>query len=408
MLTSLSVRPGFPDFLSLPWAHSLASWQPLQAPLEEMPIGLCRHIVRFVRCEDQLFALKQMPGSLALQEYNALRKLEELHLPAVQAVAHAELRGSDNGPDSENSLLITRYLDDAVPYRLLFIRPDFVHYREHLLDAMASLLVQLHLNGIFWGDCSLSNTLFRRDAGRLQAYLVDAETTEHHPSFSDALRQHELEIMNENITGALADLAAAGDLPTDFPIFETGESIQQRYQQLWDEVTRAESISPQQAYRIQERIQKLNRLGFSVDEVLLQSAAEPNRLRFRLLIADRYFHSQRLLELTGLNAEEHQAQRIISEIQALHLAQAADKTLAESAQDWLQTVWLPLQPALETLLAGMDLQVTEAYCLLQDHKWYLSEKAGQDIGNSQALADFQQEVWPNYLAGRCGDSAFLP
>lgn len=400
MLASLSVRPGFPDFLSLPWDHSLASWQPLQAPLEEMPIGLCRHIVRFVRCEDQLFALKQMPGNLALQEYNALRKLEELHLPAVQAVAHAELRG----PDSENSLLITRYLDDAVPYRLLFIRPDFAHYREHLLDAMASLLVQLHLSGIFWGDCSLSNTLFRRDAGRLQAYLVDAETSEHHPSFSDALRQHELEIMNENITGALADLAAAGDLPADFPIFETGESIQQRYQQLWDEVTRAESIAPQQAYRIQERIQKLNRLGFSVDEVLLQSAEEPNRLRFRLLIADRYFHSQRLLDLTGLSAEEHQAQRMISEIQALHLSQADSKTLSETAQDWLQNVWQPLQPALSPLLADTDLQVAEVYCLLQDHKWYLSEKAGADIGNRQALKDFQHRVWPDYLAGHCGSA----
>ncbi|MBF2054504.1 MAG: DUF4032 domain-containing protein [Candidatus Sericytochromatia bacterium] len=400
MLTSLSVRPGFPDFLNLPWAHSLDTWQASQAPLEDLAIGLCRHVVRFVRCEGQLFALKQMPGSLALKEYHALRRLEELNLPAVQAVAHAELKNAD----SEASLLITRYLDDAVPYRLLFIRPDFAHYREHLLDAMASLLVQLHLSGMFWGDCSLSNTLFRRDAGRLQAYLVDAETTEHHPSFSDPLRQHELEIMNENITGALADLAAAGDLPADFPIFETGESIQQRYQQLWEEVTRAESIAPQQAYRIQDRIQKLNRLGFSVDEVLLQSAEEPNRLHFRLLIADRYFHSQRLLDLTGLTAEEHQAQRIISEIQALHLSQTDGQTLSETAQDWLQNVWLPLQPALTSMLTGVDLQVAEAYCLLQDHKWYLSEKAGADIGSSQALSDFQQTVWPDYLAGRCSSA----
>lgn len=47
-------------------------------------------------------------------------------------------------------------------------------YRDHLLDAISGLLVQLHLAGTFWGDCSLSNTLFRRDAGALQAYLVDA------------------------------------------------------------------------------------------------------------------------------------------------------------------------------------------------------------------------------------------
>ena len=42
------------------------------------------------------------------------------------------------------------------------------------------LLVRLHLVGFWWGDVSLSNTLFRRDAGAFAAYLVDAETGELH------------------------------------------------------------------------------------------------------------------------------------------------------------------------------------------------------------------------------------
>ena len=36
------------------------------------------------------------------------------------------------------------------------------------------LLVRLHLVGFYWGDVSLSNTLFRRDADAYAAYVVDA------------------------------------------------------------------------------------------------------------------------------------------------------------------------------------------------------------------------------------------
>ena len=73
-------------------------------------------------------------------------------------------------------MLITRHLQFSLPYRALFshtLRPDTMN---RLLDALAALLVRLHLAGFFWGDCSLSNTLFRRDAGAFAAYLVDAET----------------------------------------------------------------------------------------------------------------------------------------------------------------------------------------------------------------------------------------
>ena len=46
---------------------------------------------------------------------------------------------------------------------------------------MAALLVDLHRNGIYWGDCSLANTLFTRDGQIIQAWMVDAETAEFHP-----------------------------------------------------------------------------------------------------------------------------------------------------------------------------------------------------------------------------------
>ena len=73
---------------------------------------------------------------------------------------------------------------------------------------MAFLLVDLHRNGVFWGDCSLANTLFRRDGDRIQAYLVDAETSEVHPALTDGQREYDVEILVENVAFGLADLAA--------------------------------------------------------------------------------------------------------------------------------------------------------------------------------------------------------
>ena len=106
------------------------------------------------------------------------------------------------------AVLITRHLDYSLPFRTLFARGSVPDLRRRLLDAGADLLVRLHLGGFFWGDCSLSNTLFRRDAGALAAYLVDAETGELHPSLSDGQRLHDLSIAEENVAGELADVEA--------------------------------------------------------------------------------------------------------------------------------------------------------------------------------------------------------
>ena len=66
-----------------------------------------------------------------------------------------------------------------LPYRVVALRarPAIPYLGDRLLDALVGLLVRLHLAGFFWGDCSLSNTLFRRDAGALSAYVIDTETS---------------------------------------------------------------------------------------------------------------------------------------------------------------------------------------------------------------------------------------
>ncbi len=388
------LRPGTPDFSDLPWQKPLREWTVECAPLEILPIGICRHPVLFVRVEDRLYALKELPDNLAAQEYALLRKLEDLDLPAVKAVGHVSIASTAIDDSYPVSVLITEYLETAVPYRHLFVQPDLDSYREHLLDAIASLLVQLHLSGLFWGDCSLSNTLFKRDAGRLQAYLVDAETSEIHPELTAAMRDYELDLMEENVSGALADLAAAEELPANYPIFETGASIRQRYQQLWDEITQVEKIQPSQHYRIQERIRKLNQLGFSVDEVMLETL-QSQQLQFRVLVADRHYHKNVLQNLTGLSAEEQQARLLLNEIQEIRAERSRQANrstaLSEAAQHWLQDTYSPLESKIEALQLSQP--ALEIYCLMLEHKWFLSEKAAKDVGHARALDDYLATVF---------------
>ena len=109
---------------------------------------------------------------------------------------------------------------------------------------MAFLLVDLHRNGVYWGDCSLANTLFRRDGDEIQAYLVDAETSEVHPALSDGQREYDAEILVENVAFGLADLAAMQGAPDPDESIEAAERVRDRYRAVWRNSRRADPAGP--------------------------------------------------------------------------------------------------------------------------------------------------------------------
>ena len=387
---SSSLRPGNPDLLDLPWDVPLSAWEGRTPRLERLPVGPSRHPVVFVSYGVQIFALKELPPGLAEKEYDLLRRMQDLRLPVVQPVGHVRTRTTAG----EASVLVTRYLDRSLPYYLLFQRGSLSRYREHLLDAMASLLVQLHLAGAYWGDCSLFNTLFRRDAGALQAYLVDAETSEVHPSISPGMRSRDVEIMEENVCGALADLQAADVLPPGAPVLETGAYLRKRYESLWDEITREEVLAAGERYRIEERVRALNALGFSVDEVELIMTDGGRELHLRTVVTDRTFHRNVLQTLTGLDTEEQQARLIVNEIQQLKATLSSERNrsvpLSVAAYHWQREVYLPLLERLEAATVAAASDPVEVYCELLEHKWYLSERAQRDVGHQAAVEDYVQ------------------
>ena len=392
-LIAIHVREGHPDFIDLPWHLPLAEWANASERVVEMERGLSRHQVVFVEYGSGLYALKELPQALAEREYGLLRGMEDRRLPAVTAAGHARaaVKEGEGGEDSENGILITRFLDASLPYRTLFKNIGLERYRERLMDAMAGLLVRLHLAGFYWGDCSLSNTLFRRDAGELQAYAVDFETSEQHEKLSDGQRSMDLDILEQNITGELADLQAEVQLPPALPVEETGATIRARYQRLWNEINRQLLILPGESYLIQERIRALNDLGFSVGEIELVKTEQGDSLRLRTIVVDREYHRRLLHGLTALVAGDRQAALMLNEIKELQAKLSAQhkytQSLSMAAHRWLEQMYRPTTQRLREALGPRD-DETELYCQVLEHKWYLSERAKKDVGHRVALEDY--------------------
>jgi hypothetical protein len=389
-LNAIQVREGHPDFIDLPWHLPLAAWAGASTRVVEMERGISRHEVVFLEYGGALYALKELPPALAEREYGLLRGMEERRLPAVTAVGYAHAR-VEGGDDNGNGVLITRFLESSLPYRTLFMNQGLERYRDRLLDAMAGLIVRLHLAGFYWGDCSLSNTLFRRDAGELQAYAVDAETSEQHDKLSDGQRSMDLDILEQNVAGELADLQLVVPLPPGLSVEQTGQHIRGRYQCLWNEINRQLLILPSESYLIQERIRALNDLGFSVGEFELVKTDEGDRLRLRTIVVDRDYHRRLLHGLTGLVAGDRQAVLLINEIKELQAKLSAQLnhflSLSVAAHRWLEQRYRPTIHRLrEALGSGED--DAELYCQVLEHKWYLSERVRSDVGLNAAISGY--------------------
>jgi hypothetical protein len=378
--------------LSLPWDRPLEEWEP-ELLLEVPQRGISRHVVRFVACGGQVFALKEIAEPLARHEYGLLGEFEKEGLPTVSVLGICVDR-----PDGQEAILVTRYLEYSMSYRWLFSSPRGEHSAERLLDTMVELLVRLHLAGVFWGDCSLSNTLFRPDAGALAAYLVDAETTERHPTLSDGQRAYDVDLARERVGAELLDLQFGGLLPAGIDPIEMGESLPLRYQALWDEVTAEEVFRVDELqFRVAERLQRLNDLGFDAGEVEIITSPEGARMRVETRVAEPGQHRRELFRLTGLEVQERQARRLLNDIRAFRaqLEQRAGGTVSEAfaANRWLAEVYKPVVDAIPPDLAGR-LAPAEVFHEVLEHRWFLSEQAQRDVGTVEAAQSYFENVLP--------------
>ncbi len=388
--TSLEPQP---DFLKLPWRTPLEEWSDDLAV--RLPRGRHRHIVRFIEHEGAFFACKEISSELAHREYELLEYLKEAGLPVVDLVGVADQRVDDAG-EPLDAVLITRHLTYSLPYLHLFAgQAGDAQLHDRLIDALAILLARIHLVGFYWGDCSLGNALFRRDAGALTAYIVDTETGEHHNQLSDGQRLHDLMIAGDNITGGLFELEAMGKLSASVDPIEVAERLQLRYDALWAELTGTDDLDPDELWRIRERLRRLNELGFDTGEIEIAEREGGRRVSFRPRIVEEGHHRRQLHQLTGIDAEENQARRLLSAMQSFGAwaSREAAREMPEAvvAYRWLTENYEPTISAVPEGLRG-KLVDAEIYHQVLDHLWYLSEAAGRDVGLPAATKDYVENV----------------
>ncbi|MEJ3743043.1 DUF4032 domain-containing protein [Actinomycetes bacterium KLBMP 9797] len=374
-----------PALLDLPWSTPLEEWP--ADHLVALPQGISRHVVRFVKLGGTVYAVKETGERVAEREYDLLRALERIDFPAVEAVAIVADRQTPEG-EPLDPVLITRHLQFSLPYRALFshtLRPETMN---RLLDALAVLIVRMHITGFFWGDCSLSNTLFRRDAGAFAAYLVDAETGALHNRLSNGQRGEDLEIARVNIFGEALDLEAAGLLHDSIDPEVVAEEVVQRYERLWHEITYEQELAREDRHHIEGRIRRLNEMGFDVAEVAMSVVDGDYRVRPK--VVDAGYHTRRLMRLTGLDAEENQARRLLNDLDTYR----AESDLADeqqAAHRWLTEVFEPVVRAVPAHLRR-KLEPSELFVQVIEHRWRLSEEAGRDVGLALAVQSFLADV----------------
>ena len=379
--------------LVLPWDQPLEDWHD-EHLLEVPQRGISRHVVRFATSDSKVYALKEIDERLARHEYSMLTDFEAEGLPTVSVLGICVDR-----PHDLPAILVTRYLEYSMSYRYLFSRPRGEHSDEQLIDTMVELMVRLHLAGIFWGDCSLSNTLFRMDAGSVAAHLVDAETVERHPSLSRGQRLYDVDLATERVAAELLDLQMGGLLPEDIDPIATAAGFPQRYAALWDEVTREEVFQPEeQRYRIADRLGRLNELGFAVDEVELVTCPDGGvKLRVQTQVAEPGQHRREFFRLTGLEVGEQQARRLLNDLRSYRawLEQRDGRSVTETVAGhrWVAEVYQPVVEAIPADLAGR-LAPPEVFHEILEHRWFLSERAGRDVGTTAAARSYFETVLP--------------
>jgi len=381
-----------PALLTLPWSTPLEDWT--DEYVVPLPRGLSRHVVRIVRLRDRTYAVKETVEEIAFREYRLLRDLHRLGLPAVVPQGVVTGRVDPTGEPLPAALL-TEHLRFSLPYRSLFAHGFSADNLPSLVDALVVLLVRLHLADFYWGDVSLSNVLFRRSAGGFAAYLVDAETGELQPTLSKNMREHDVTVATENVFAELLDLQASESLDHTLEAHAIIDLLDERYHALWDELTGEEEFGAAEMWRIEQRIERLNDLGFDVDELDIVTDFDGDKVRIQPKVVELGHHCRELQALTGLNVEDGQARRLLNDLASY----TAHYDLGREGRNlvanrWLTEVYEPIIRMVPVEARG-KLEPAELFHEILEHRWYLSEQAGTEVDLFETARDYVDHVLPH-------------
>lgn len=380
----------------LPWHLPLEQWPEDPALAEKR--GISRHVVRLVRASSdpdaEVYAVKETVAEFANREYIILRQLSQLGAPCVEQVAVVEGRKDSNGEELPCAI-VTRFLPYSLPYRVILSSAVTANEITTMATALALLLVRLHLLGFWWGDCSLSNTLFRRDADGFAAYLVDAETGEFQKSLSNGQREHDLDIVHFNVAAELEDLALSGVLFPGMEPVRAADAIIRRYRRIWAALNDRQLLDPKDRRAVEGAMRQLHDLGFAVEEVAVTIDGDTQMISFQPKLVAAGYHTQRLRELMGLETEELQAKRLLASFDRYRARESASGLpINAMAKKWLTEVFETVISRVPDNMRGR-VERAQMFHEILENRWYLSEKLGYDVGLEMAADNYCAEVLPS-------------
>ena len=105
----------------------------------------------------------------------------------------------------------------------------------------------------------------------------------------------------------------------------------------------------------------------------------------------------------GLDAQENQARRMLNDIARFReaLERQQKRPLSESvvASRWRQEVFEPTVAAVPAELQSR-LPGAEVFHQVLEHRWFLSEKAGKDVGIEEAVRSYVEKELPKHAPER--------
>lgn len=381
-----------PGLIGLPWEIPLEHWP--TEHIAALPRGISRHVVRFVKLEGRVVAIKETNPSIAKREFKLLRRLQKAGAPCVTPLAVVTGREGVDGAHLE-AALVTEHLQFSLPYRALFRQSLRGETIDRFLDALAVLLVRLHLLGFYWGDVSLSNALFRRDAAEFAAYLVDAETGDLHENLTDGQRDYDIELARTNIIGEMFDLEAQDSLDESVDPIAVADRLEERYRELWRTLTKSATLTSNIPLEIAGRVRQLNEMGFDLGELEMRETDDGNALMIRPKIVDAGHHSRRLMRLTGLDVQENQARRLLNDLDEYHAYAHPQEEIGYAAHQWLLQIFEPTVRAVPREFRK-KLEPAQVFHEILDHRWFLAQEVGHDVPMAVAAASYVKNILPGH------------
>lgn len=137
---------------------------------------------------------------------------------------------------------------------------------------------------------------------------------------------------------------------------------------------------------------RLNDLGFDIEELAIKTDEAGSTVRIQPKVVDAGHHQRRLLRLTGLDAQENQARRLLNDLDsytATYDKQDLDEEMV--AHEWLAQVFEPVIRSIPRDLKGR-LEPAEMFHQLLEHRWFMSQQQARDVPLAEAVTAYVNDI----------------